>query len=192
MMTASSALFDDNFPENEQLPRNFCVNFKQIEHKDRLAVVVTINGEQIGGIVTDNSYKDDGYRFHDIFHYSHAAVLGWSPCARTMLGKKRKSNPLIDEIEDGARAKIIEEAICALVFDHAQLHNFFVEVKKIERPFLETLRRLTVGREVFSRSLDDWESAILQGYEAWRQIRENNGGTVIADLTQRKILFKKT
>jgi hypothetical protein len=39
-----------------------------------------------------------------------------------MLGCKRKSNPRIDEVEDGGRAKAIEEGVAALVFQYAEEH----------------------------------------------------------------------
>ena len=46
----------------------------------------------------------DGYRYHDIFHIANAVFLGWSPVVRALLRCKRKSQPHIDENEDGARA----------------------------------------------------------------------------------------
>ena len=42
-------------------------------------------------------------RFHDIFHLSYAAILGWSPTVRALLRCKRKSDPRVDEVEDGGK-----------------------------------------------------------------------------------------
>ena len=42
-----------------------------------LYVQITLNDVVIGDALTDNAHIDDGYRFHDIFHFAYAAVLGW-------------------------------------------------------------------------------------------------------------------
>ena len=34
-----------------------------------------INKKQIGNDLTDNSYISDGYRFHDVFHFSYKNIL---------------------------------------------------------------------------------------------------------------------
>ena len=82
-----------------------------IEGDDRQSIRVLINGVPFGEELTDNAYDHDGYRFHDIFHFAYAAVLGWSPITRALLRRKRKSRPLVDEVEDGGRAAVIEEGI---------------------------------------------------------------------------------
>lgn len=39
--------------------------------------------------------------------------------------RKRHSCEKINEIEDGGRAIVIDEAISALVFEYAKMHNYF-------------------------------------------------------------------
>src|SRR5690606_24082598 len=95
----------------ETLPRNFIVKFEELNNERYPQVKVTLNDRQAGDIIDDNAYVDDGYRYHDVFHYTFATLLQWSPCARAMLNRKRKSCADIDRIEDGARAAITEEAI---------------------------------------------------------------------------------
>ena len=82
------------------------------------------NNAMIGNPLTDNAYSDDGYRFHDVIHLAHAAVLGWSPVLRHILKRKRKSVPDVDEIEDGARAQIVEECVAAATYEHAASNRF--------------------------------------------------------------------
>ena len=79
-----------------------------------------INDILVGDAVTDNSWEPDGYRFHDVLHLAHAGILGWSPVLRRMLNRKRKYDRRIDEVEDGARAAIVEEAIAKLVHSYAR------------------------------------------------------------------------
>ena len=67
--------------------------------------------------------------YHDVFHYAYVAVLGWSPVVRALLQLKRKSNKVVDETQDGARANLIEEGIAALVFAEAKSQAFFKNVK---------------------------------------------------------------
>src|ERR1700742_230232 len=119
-MESSDKLFDINFTEREQLPRKFTINFETIIIGTKIKTRVSIDNFQVGDIIDDNSKENDAYRFHDVFHYTFAAILGWSPCARAMLKRKRKSAPQIDDFEDGARATITEEAISLMIFNKAK------------------------------------------------------------------------
>src|SRR6185369_13468344 len=105
------------------------------------------NGINIGSALTDNRMTDDDYRFHDVFHLAYAAVLGWSPVLRALLRRKRKSRPQIDEVEDGARAGIIEEAVSTLVFNNAARHLFYEGMEGIDYELLKAVRRMVAGLE---------------------------------------------
>ena len=144
----------------------------------------------MGNDLTDNSYDNDGYRFHDVFHLSYAAILRWSPVVRQMLGCKRRSNPKLDEVEDGGRAKAIEEGISALVFRYAQDHKFLEGITELDYKLLKMVKDLTSGLEVSQRSLNEWETAILSGYDVWREIYRSGGGTVTVDLDTRSIRLR--
>ena len=182
--------FDDNFPETQQIPKEFEIEFRETMEGDSIRVTVSRNGQQIGDSLTDNAHEDDGYRFHDLFHLSYAAVLGWSPVTRKLLGVKRKSSAAFDEVEDGARAGIIEELISQLVYTYARDHNFLDGVKSLDYHLLKTIQSLVADREVSIRSLSEWETAIFSGYEAWRKLRENRGGKVKVNLEKREIEFE--
>jgi NTP pyrophosphatase (non-canonical NTP hydrolase) len=186
---AERILFDTAFPESEQLPRHFRIDIREVVAGERAKVNLTMDGAQIGDCLTDNAYFHDGYRFHDVFHLAHAAVLGWSPVTRTLLKRKRKSKPQIDEVEDGGRAAAIEEGICALVFDYASQHSLLEGVTRIDYDLLRTIKNLTSHLEVRHCSLHQWEQAILQGYEVWRALRTHASGCVIGDLKGAMIRF---
>jgi len=187
MLTNKNTYFDNGFPEGEQLPRSFQVSFEQVSN-DEPAVRITIDGKQVGDVITDNSYRDDLYRFHDIFHFSYVAVLGWSPCVRNMLRRKRKSDSKIDQVEDGARAIITEEAISLLVFSFAREQRLLVD-SEVDPIVLSTIERMTKGLEVSRRSLDDWRTAILQGYAIFRELVRNGGGVVEIDMSGQQIRY---
>ncbi|WP_374550627.1 hypothetical protein [Flavobacterium sp.] len=141
--------FDDNYISGEQIPRYFNVSFKEVGNDQKNEVRVIFNGtEQLGDVINDNSYKNDYYRYHDIFHYSFAALLGWSPCTRAMMKRKRKSNTLVDEIEDGARATITEEAISMIIFNEAKRKNFFKGKSKVSKTTLRIIKEMTENFEV--------------------------------------------
>lgn len=181
-------IFDSNFPENERLPRQFEVEIiEEASENNSVKIKAFIDGKQIGDNLTDNSYSDDGYRFHDIFHFSYAAVLGWSPVIRSNLKLKRKSDPLIDEVEDGGRAIAIEEGISALVFSYAKDSQYLEGVSTLDYQLLKTIKNMTSHLEVSECLLGDWEKAILTGYEVWRQVEKNRGGKVIVNLDARLI-----
>lgn len=184
-------IFDSHFPEHERLPRRFEVEIMEVSENNSVKMKAFINRKQIGNDLTDNSYSSDGYRFHDIFHFSYAAVLGWSPVIRSNLKLKRKSDSGIDEVEDGGRAIAIEEGISALVFSYAKDRNFLEGVDTLDDQLLKTIKNMTLHLEVSQRSLGAWEQAILSGYEVWRQVEKNQGGKVIVDLDARSIIYQE-
>ena len=87
-------LFDDDFEEEEQLPRALDVEFRQVDRGGKPVVLLRCNGLNLGDRLTDNIDEPDFYRFHDIFHLAHAVYLGWSPILRVLLNCKRKSDPV--------------------------------------------------------------------------------------------------
>ena len=182
--------FDSDFPEKERLPRQFTVEITEVKQDGSVIMKAFINGQQIGSPLTDNSYSKDGYRFHDVFHFTYAAVLGWSPVTRSNLKCKRKSDPIIDEVEDGGRAIAIEEGISALVFSYATDHNLLDGISTVDYQLLKTIKNMTSHLEVTRCSLGDWEKAILMGYKVWRQVDKNRGGTVDVDLDARSITYQ--
>ena len=184
-------LLDEDFPAGEQLPRSFSAEITDAvgaEGKGR--IILTINGAPAGDPLQDNAYDEDGYRFHDVFHLAHAAKLGWSPVLRGKLltpTRKRRSAPSVDEVEDGGRAIVIDEAIVAYVWEYARRHRFLDGVTTVDYPVLKTIRQLTEGLEVAARSAHDWEEAILAGYRVFREVRERRGGVLAVDLQARSI-----
>jgi len=142
---STAYLFDHDFPEYERFPRTFEINLTEEIEDNSVKVRAFINGKQIGNYLTDNSYSGDGYRFHDVFHLSYVAVLGWSPVMRSNLKLKRKSNPRIDEVEDGGRAAAIEEGISALVFSYAKDHGLLEGVSEIDEQLLKIIKNLDFG-----------------------------------------------
>ena len=91
-----------SWPEAEQIPE--CFDAWLVDQGGRVTVAFSVGDERIDvtpDALTDNAYDPDGYRFHDIFHLAYAAVLDWSPVTRSLLQRKRKSDPRVDEVEDG-------------------------------------------------------------------------------------------
>lgn len=180
----ASYCFDSAYPENEQLPRKFVVDIKD----DRQGVVdIFCDGIRLGNRLSDNRNTEDGYRFHDIFHFSNAAVLGWSPITRWMLKRKRKSDPRTDEVEDGGRALAIEEGIVAIVFSYAERHNFLSSNSWISTELLRTIKNMTAHLEVSRCTTGDWEQAIRSGFDVWRIVQEAKTAQLLVDLDGRSV-----
>lgn len=181
--------FDDEFDDEERLPRQFTVTFSEKRNRKQVLVRIMVSGVIIGDILTDNAHKGDGYRYHDVFHLAYAAVLGWSPVIRGLLRRKRKSNPRIDEIEDGGRAAVVEEAISVLVFNEAPQRVWYSEESSVDIGLLKTIIRLTAGLEVHRCTAKQWKAAILQGYAVFKQLQARGGGRVDVDLDRQTLTY---
>lgn len=184
------ARFDDGFPPSQRLPLRLRVEFREVRDAAGLRLEIYQDGKQLGQPLTDNVHHDDGYRFHDVFHLSYAILLGWSPITRRLLGVKRKSKPRIDEVEDGGRAGVTEEAVSALVFAHAAQHAYFEDANSIDYDLLKTIGMMCGPFEVRARSAKEWEAAILKSYEVWRQVRDHRGGVFVGDAVAGTISFE--
>jgi NTP pyrophosphatase (non-canonical NTP hydrolase) len=182
-----NVLPDESFPPHEQLPRRFTVRFEEVTEAGRHRVRMYSDDVQIGDRLTDNAYDDDGYRYHDVFHLSYAAVLGWSPVLRKLMNRKRRSNTVVDEVEDGGRAQVIEEAVSAYVYQYTRNHADLENVTTLDYALLRTLKELTSGLEVSRCSCKDWERAVLAGYRVWRDLVRRRTGVVVCDLRARSI-----
>jgi len=175
--------------ETESFPDQFTLTFVQQADGDRIIVRTLFNGEQVGAELTDNAHEDDGYRFHDVFHAGFVAVLGWSPVLRKLLGRKRKSVAKLDEVEDGGRAAVIEEGVAGLVFAYGRNHNFLAGAGGVDEALLKTVRSMCAHLEVKDQPEVLWQSAIEQGFAAWRALNAAKGGTVEVNRTARTLRY---
>lgn len=174
--------FDDGFPPDQRLPRHFEVTFSSHEADGRVTARMRIEGDEIGDPIDDNARHPDDYRFHDVFHISYAAVLGWSPVFRSLIARKRKADETTDRVEDGARARATEEAVAALVFELSKPYDHFAGAEHVDDSILNAVKAVTVRLEVGACTPGDWERAILTGFSAWRELRARRGGTLRVDL----------
>jgi NTP pyrophosphatase (non-canonical NTP hydrolase) len=180
-------LFDDRLEGDEQLPRHIKMLIAEKRVGDEAFVVQTCNGIKIGDRLTDNKAEQDDYRFHDVFHLSYAAILGWSPVTRALFKMKRKSDPRVDENEDGARAVLIEEGVATWIFNDAIRLNYFAEIQSLDYTLLKAVKELVKGYEVEACPMWLWEKAILDGFKAFRFLKEHRRGLITADLIERRI-----
>lgn len=184
-------LFDEAFSSREQFPRKIALHIFEEVRNNKIFVIQQYKGVTIGSPLTDNRIAEDDYRFHDVFHLAYAAILGWSPVLRALLKMKRKSNPKIDEAEDGLRAILIEEGISTLVFQRAARLKYFEEIQSLDYPMLKLIPEFVSGYEVEKCPLWQWEKAILDGFAVFRKLRYHRRGIVTADLKKRSIMFKE-
>jgi NTP pyrophosphatase (non-canonical NTP hydrolase) len=193
-------LHDSSRGPNEQLPRQFAISIVSLgPHKSRMY----LDGKQLGNDLTDNSYEDDGYRFHDVWHLANVAHLGWSPVIRKFMKRKRKSGQdLVDEVEDGARAEIVEELVIKAI--HTEGNKLakqsgrcasdgpvrtFPSRGVITFRLLKSLREHVEGHEVAANQYWEWENAIFDGADLYFRLREETQGTVNIDMDSRSISF---
>jgi NTP pyrophosphatase (non-canonical NTP hydrolase) len=186
------APLDANAEPEERLPRKVTIEIFERQVRGRTFVFQRCNGINIGDRLTDNAMAADDYRFHDAFHYAYVAVLGWSPVTRALFRLKRKSAPKVDEAQDGARATLIEEGITTWIFGQAIELDLFAGMKPGDLPFdlLKHVRQFVAGYEAERCPLWLWEEAILQGYAAFRFLREHRRGRLILDLDKHQMTIE--
>jgi MazG C-terminal domain len=108
---------------------------------------------------------------------------------RSLLRLKRKSDPKIDDAQDGARATLIEEGVTSWIFGQAIELDFFADMKRGDLPFdlLKHVRQFVAGSEAEQCPLWLWEEAILEGYAAFRFLRQSRRGRIRIDMTNRRL-----
>ncbi len=189
---AYPAPLDADAEPEERLPREFYVDVFERKVRGQTFVFQRCNGLNIGDRLTDNAITADGYRFHDVFHYAYVAVLSWSPVIRSLLRLKRKSDPKIDDAQDGARATLIEEGVTTWIFGQAIDLDFFANLNRGDLPFdlLKHVRQFVGGYEAEQCPLWLWEEAILEGYAAFRFLREHRRGRIHIDMNNHRLSFE--
>ncbi|MEI9954797.1 MAG: hypothetical protein WDM90_00435 [Ferruginibacter sp.] len=183
--------FEIDYPENEIFPAEFEIEFISYEEdgKKKMKIIDKRDNTPIGDPLTDNSHIEDGYRFHDIFHYGYLAILGWSPVLRKLLNKKRKSKSDVDENEDGARAQITEEMVSLYIYSHALDHNLLKYSNSVDSGIIKQVKSLVGNVEVKDCSGKQWERAILNSYEIFNSLRVNDGGRVLVSKKNRSLIY---
>lgn len=190
---------------SERFPEKFEVHFVSDarSRSNMYLVEANIVKKKLGASLTDNDHEGDGYRFHDVMHIAFATHLRWSPNLRAFMGLQRRSDKRLDEVEDGGRAKIVEEAVILEVHLQAEAFQEYLDEKKLETKgspyayssainfeFLRRLRAITKGHEVYDNPQQDWEAAIKEGYDCYCQLNAADGGIIEVDIAKRKISFR--
>lgn len=197
---AHTPLHDEGRDTKEQFPRLFEVAFVRVGPKKSR---MYFDGKPLGDDLTDNFYDDDGYRFHDVIHLALIAHLGWSPVLRGLMRRKRDSrNDRVDEVEDGGRAKVVEELVIKAIHSEGDKQakaagrcvigtptRLFPDRSLINFRLLKTLRMYVDGLEVEKNAFWEWEDAIFEGCDMFYRLSNEKQGTVVVDLSARKLTF---
>lgn len=185
---SSFPTFDCEYEEKERLPRKFKIEI--IENNDKM-VKILFDGHQLGDMLNDNIDVEDGFRYHDVIHFSHLAILHWSPTMRGFLHRKRKSNKKVDENQDGGRAIVIEEGLTAWLFSRAKDANYFEGHKEIPMDILKTIQEFVRGYEVEQCPMNLWKHCIIRGYDVFRDVKKHRGGLIFGDMEKRTLEFRE-
>lgn len=192
-------LHDEGDKSLEQFPRRFSIDFIPA---DADTSVMLINGMRVGDPLRDNAYQPneakngriDGYRFHDCVHWAFVAVLGWSPVMRGLMKRKRKSQKIKDDVEDGARAQIVDEMVVKLAHAYAvnvDRNKLLAGRNRVDMDLLKQIQLITADLEVKDNKLWEWEKAILLGFALFDRLRRERQGRLTLDLKKRNVVFTK-
>ena len=195
-----TSLHDRDRPEDEQLPREFEVEIRSVSPDTS---EMWWREGRLGDPLKDNSHQPDGYRFHDVMHLANAAHLGWSPVLRKMMGRKRTSDDSLDNVEDGGRAAVVEEAIVKVIHAEAarrarirepevadEARKLFPAEEEVPFALLKLVQRLAEGHEVYRNKAWEWEASIRSGYDLFQKLRDHKEGRITVNLERRLISFR--
>ena len=189
LFDGSDLALDAQAPKAQKFPTKFSLTFEPSGAK----VHIRVDGEVFGDPLDDNSHVDDGYRFHDIFHFAYMTRLGWSPVARKQLGLKRRYDETIDRVEDGARSIFLEEGIAVFVFNQNTRTDegvsAFSDRRNIPFSVLSAIKIMTKNLEVHCRDITAWRDAIALGHQMFDKLMSHDGGRVSCDLDTKKMRF---
>ena len=193
--------YDDHAHDRQKLPRRMTIEFVEDRSGEIPIVRLMPRGElaerfdqerdrerklgQLGDPLDDNAAIDDGYRYHDIIHLGHAAVLGWSPVLRALMRAKRRDVGDRDRVEDGARAIATEEGLTAFVFNYFAQFEF--EPDAFGWDLFKHVQSTVRGLEVASQPLSAWRSAYTQAFKIFPRLCEAKGGVVECNLDAREL-----
>jgi NTP pyrophosphatase (non-canonical NTP hydrolase) len=182
--------FEDKAPAEQRFPRQ--ATFEFVDRGDK--AVIRMEGREFGDPLDDNAHYADNYKFHDVFHLAYMTRLGWSPVARDLLGIKRKYDEDIDRVEDGARARFLEEGLSVFVFNQnkqtAEGVSSFADRRNIPFTILSTIKTITGSLEVSRRDVTAWRDAIAMGFEMFDELVAHGGGKITCDLDAKKMSFE--
>jgi hypothetical protein len=77
--------------------------------------------------------------------------------------------------------------LSAYVFSAARTHSYFKSATSVPLEIIKACRGMTAHLEVARRSAQDWEYAILSGYQVFSDLYKHGGGTVRADMCARSL-----
>lgn len=169
----------------ECFPRVFSLVF--VPYGDRSILFVDTYGLPPIRLSSHSSdiQKGDGYRWYYAFSIAFLVHLGWSPIIRDLFGLKRRSNRNIEKGEDGARAQMIEEFVCLLLFRDTE-HLSRPPTDDLIHEIMDATRLL----EVSSAGTSRWAAAIGTGIELFTYLKSNLGGTIEVDLDNNRLVWR--
>jgi hypothetical protein len=147
-------------------------------------------GGKFGQELTDNSHRDDGYRYHDAIHMAFMACLHWSATMRSLLHIKRKSDEAKDHNEDSARPIFLEEGLAAVLAALAVRRMNFEAIANIDGEVLDAVKACTKDLEVAYVPGWAWRLVIVTGFKAMHELYDHGGGYLIANLDERTLTFE--
>ena len=152
-------IFDDDYPDSEQIPRRLTAVFTSATGPYGPVVRLVVNGRPLGDPLTDRGWSETGYRWHDALHLAHAVCLGWSPVFRAL---------------------VADEAIAWATFCYARTHRWLADGPP--PALLDRIEEMTYGLEVSRCPRRAWQHTITTGITAMLDLWHSDGGVLSGDL----------
>lgn len=128
-----------------------------------------------------NELENRYFLCQQIFSYLCVAKLGWSPNTRSQMRRKRKSDPIIDDIEDGARAMTTENAIQMIIYS-SMYRKVNTDRQRVLANTLTIIKQMTEGFEVRHVSRNTWKQLILEACRHFNHAHTLNNFQISVDM----------
>lgn len=152
---------------------------ENIRAANKPVVTVLLGNQKWGDPLTDNAYKEDFYRYHDIFHFGLYALTGWSPVTEQLLKANGKKWPSLSICRQ-ERPLVTEECLSATIFFLACKNDYFRDCRP-GKEYYQMLQDIADETPLADMTSDEWLETLQEIYTVFNKIVDQRGGTVELD-----------
>lgn len=164
------------------LPEKFNIDFRQFDNAPPV-VRVYYNGRQIGNELNDNSRIEDGYRYHDAFHFCYLVHTGQLHVIDALISGADTKSP-------EWKKKCLFEEIFSLMSFKARYFPLQVDRDMPRKSFVDLMSDLSKIIAIEYLQPEMVTPIVTDFYRNFDLLYKNKGGTLICDTALKTIQYQ--